>query len=178
MVKTLIDLFMAFFRASILSYGGGPAAIPLMQNEVVNKYKWFSKNEFADALAIGNTLPGPIAPKMAAYVGYNVSGTWGAVISVIASVVPTALAMVILAGILLKFKDSARLKGMLRVAKPIVVILLLQSSVDLMTRGNYYSYIPFIISIIAAALVFLLKVNPAYIIAGGLFIGFTLHKFI
>ncbi len=178
MWKNIFDLFMAFFRASILSYGGGPASIPLMQAEVVNRYRWFDKNGFADALAIGNTLPGPIAPKMAAYIGYNVSGVLGAVSAVVATVLPTALAMVLLAGVLLKFKDSLRLRAMLKVAKPIVVILLLQASVDLMTKANYYNYIPFAISITAAALVFWLKVNPAFIIAGGLLFGFTFYKFI
>lgn len=178
MLKILTNLFMAFFRSSILSYGGGPASIPLMQNEVVNNYQWFSKNEFADALAVGNTLPGPIAPKMAAYVGFNIAGGWGATVAVVATVLPTAIAMVVLAGVLLKFKDSPRLKGMLKMAKPIVVVLLLQASVDLMTKSNYYNYIPFIISIVAAALVFWIKVNPAYIILGGLLFGFTFYRFV
>jgi len=178
MLTDLLNLFIAFFRANILSYGGGPAAIPLMRNEVVSRFKWFDENQFADALAIGNTLPGPIAPKMAAYVGYHVAGVGGAVMSVVAAVVPTAFAMVLLAGFLLKFKDDPGFKGMLRVAKPIVVVLLLQAAVDLMTKTNYYNYIPFIISAAAAVLVFWLKVNPAFVILGGLIIGYAFHKFI
>lgn len=90
-MKTLFDLFVAFFRASILSYGGGPESIPLMQKEVVNNYKWLSNDKFSDVLAMGNSLPGPIAPKIAAYMGYNVAGILGAFVAVCAVAVPTTL---------------------------------------------------------------------------------------
>ena len=131
MWKSLFDIFIAFFKSSILSYGGGPASIPLMRTEVVDNYKWFTNEQFGDALALSNTLPGPIAPKMAAYVGYNVCGVLGSVIGVAAAVVPTAAAVVVLARVLLSFKDAPRMKSMLMIAKPIVVVLLLQASIEL-----------------------------------------------
>jgi len=171
MWKELLDIFLAFFRSSILSYGGGPASIPLMRAEVVDNYKWFSDNQFGDALALGNTLPGPIAPKMAAYVGYNVCGVSGAVVGVIATVVPTAVAIILLARILLAFKDAPRMKSMLAIAKPVVVVLLLQSAIELMTKQNYPNYIMYAVSAIAFVLVVLVKVNPAIIMLGGLAIG-------
>lgn len=174
--KNLWDLCVAFFRSSILSYGGGPASIPLMQKEVVNNFKWFTNEEFANALAIGNTLPGPIAPKMGAYVGYNVAGVMGAVVSVIATVVPTAVAIVLLAGALLSVKDSPRVKGMLQVAKPIVVILLLQSAVELMTKKTYPGISAFIVSAVSLVAVFILKVHPAIVVLIGLITGFTFYK--
>ena len=171
MWKDLLNVFMAFFRSSILSYGGGPASIPLMRVEVVENYKWFTNDQFGDALALGNTLPGPIAPKMAAYVGYNVCGAIGAVVAVTAAVVPTAVAIVVLAHILLSFKDAPRMKGMLAVAKPIVVVLLLQSALELMTKQNYSNYLMYAVSVIAFALVVVIKVNPAIVMFGGLAIG-------
>lgn len=172
MWKNLLDIFMAFFKSSILSYGGGPASIPLMQREVVNTYKWFTNEQFADALAIGNTLPGPIAPKMAAYIGYNIQGILGAITGVVASVVPTAVAVVILAKVLLLYKESPRIKGMLTIAKPIVVVLLLQSSIELMTKKTYPQLSAYIVSIVAFAAVILLKVNPAIVMLVGLIVGF------
>src|SRR5450756_1912916 len=104
MMATLWNVFLAFFRSSILSYGGGPASIPLMKKEVVGNFGWFTNEQFADALAAGNTLPGPIAPKMAAYVGFNVAGVMGAIVGVVAAVVPTAIAVVVLAKLLLVYK--------------------------------------------------------------------------
>ena len=178
MLDKLLGIFLAFFKSSILSYGGGPASIPLMRAEVVDNYKWFTNDQFADALALGNTLPGPIAPKMAAYVGYNVSGILGAVVGVIAAVVPTAVAIIILAKVLLAFKDAPRMKGMLRVAKPIVVVLLLQSAIVLMTKSNYPNITAYVISAAAFVLVIMLKVNPAIVMLGGLAVGIIFFQYI
>lgn len=176
MWNTLFGIFLAFFKSSMLSYGGGPASIPLMQKEVVDNYKWFTNDQFADALALGNTLPGPIAPKMAAYVGYNVFGVAGAAVGVIATVVPTAVAIIVLAKVLLAFKDSPRMAGMLKVAKPMVVVFLLQSAIELMTKKNYPNISAFVVSIVAFGLVAVLKVHPGLVMAIGLLSGFMFFK--
>jgi len=166
-----LHIFFAFFRSSILSYGGGPASIPLMRAEVVDHYHWFSNEQFGDALALSNTLPGPIAPKMAAYVGFHVGGAAGAVVGVIAAVAPTAVAIVVLANILLSFKDAPRMKSMLAIAKPIVVVLLLQASIELMTKQNYPNIVMYIVSALVFVLVIVFKVNPAFVMIGGLAFG-------
>jgi len=54
-----IKIFWAFFIPGILGYGGGPASIPLIENEVVDRYDWMTVNEFSEVLAMGNALPGP-----------------------------------------------------------------------------------------------------------------------
>jgi len=178
MWKDLLDVFLAFFKSSILSYGGGPASIPLMRAEVVDNYGWFTNEQFGDALALSNTLPGPIAPKMAAYVGYNVSGAVGAVVGVVAAVVPTAIAVVLLAQLLISLKDAPRMKSMLMIAKPIVVVLLLQAAIELMTKQNYPNIIMYIVSAVVFILVILLKVNPAIIMIAGLAIGLLFPELI
>jgi chromate transporter len=147
-----------------------------MKKEVVGNFGWFTNEQFADALAAGNTLPGPIAPKMAAYVGFNVAGVMGAVVAVVAAVVPTAIAIVILAKLLLVYKDNPRVKSMLVVAKPIVVVLLLQAAIDLMTKNNFPNIAAYVVSIVAFAAVIFLKVNPAIVMLSGLVIGFSFYK--
>ena len=72
-----LDIFIAFFRSGMLGYGGGSSAIPLVKKEVVDTYKWMNDDEFGDLLAIANTLPGPIATKLAGYIGYRVGGYFG-----------------------------------------------------------------------------------------------------
>ena len=83
---TYVQLFLAFFFPNIIGYGGGPATIPLIEHEVVEKYGWMTKSEFSEVLALGNALPGPIATKMAAYIGYDVAGVFGAAIALFATV--------------------------------------------------------------------------------------------
>src|SRR5690625_5409923 len=68
------EIFKANFIANILGYGGGPATIPLLEYEVVNRYEWFTVNEYSEMVALGNGLPGPIATKLAGYIGFEVGG--------------------------------------------------------------------------------------------------------
>src|SRR5690625_3675814 len=90
------DLFMAFFRAGMLGYGGGLSAIPLMQKEVVGKYKWMDDDEFSGILALANTLPGPINTKMSGDIGWRLKGFCGMINCSIATVAPTAILIILL----------------------------------------------------------------------------------
>jgi len=78
----LLRIFIAFAKVGLFGYGGGPSMIPLMQEEVVDAHHWLSTEEFVDALAMGNALPGPIATKMSLYVGYKLAGMPGALAGV------------------------------------------------------------------------------------------------
>ncbi|MDF2650121.1 MAG: chromate transporter [Paenibacillus sp.] len=120
----LWDLFLAFFVPNILGYGGGPPIIPLLQEEVVNHYGWLSLEQFGDVLALGNALPSPIATKLAGYIGYQVAGIPGAIVALLATIVPTAIAMIILFKFLYFFKSSPQVVAMTQVVRPIVAVLL------------------------------------------------------
>lgn len=123
-MKTHWNLFIAFFRVGILGYGGGPASIPLIQKEVIEKYKWMDNEEFGDLLALGNTLPGPIATKLAGYIGYRVSGIWGMLNAVVATIVPTIILMIILLGSLSSIKGYDWVQGMTAAVIPVVGMML------------------------------------------------------
>jgi len=118
------QLFLAFFRVGMLGYGGGPASIPLVHNEVVKKFRWMSDEEFGDVLALGNTLPGPIATKMAGYIGYRVAGLFGMLNAVLATIVPTIILMILFLTFLTSFKDQPWVAGMTRAVLPVVGVML------------------------------------------------------
>lgn len=118
------NIFLAFFIPGILGYGGGPASIPLVENEVVDRFGWYTVQEFSQVLALGNSLPGPIATKMAGYIGYDVGGVLGAIIAVFATVAPSLILMIILLKILLKYKNSPKVKRLTSYVRPIIAILL------------------------------------------------------
>lgn len=111
-MKKQWEIFIAFFRVGMLGFGGGPASIPLMRKEAVEKYKWMDEDEFIDMLSISNTLPGPIATKLAGYIGYRVSGWVGMLNALIASVVPTVLLIIILLRTLSEVREFDWVKGM------------------------------------------------------------------
>ena len=118
------DIFMAFFRSGLLCYGGGPASIPFIHREVVERYKWMSNEEFAEVVAIGNTLPGPINTKMAGYFGYRVGGFAGLMIALVGVVLPTAILMIILLTTLSQFASEPWARGMTRAMVPVVGTML------------------------------------------------------
>jgi chromate transporter len=118
------DISLAMFRTGILGYGGGPATVPLIRYEAVTRYKWLNDDEFGEVLAIGNALPGPIATKLAAYLGYHRKGTLGAIIAVLAHIMPTCIAMVALFSLISFFKSSSIITGMIAAVVPVVCVML------------------------------------------------------
>ncbi|UQD53384.1 chromate transporter [Bacillus methanolicus] len=119
-----LDIFLAFFRVGMLGYGGGPSAIPLVHKEVVDKYKWMDSDEFGDIVALGNALPGPIATKLAGYIGYRVGGMIGMLNALVASTVPTIILMILLLNVLNAYKDQPWVKGMAAAVIPVVAAML------------------------------------------------------
>ena len=78
-----LHLFLAFFIPGLIGFGGGPAAIPLIQKEVVDHYQMMTLTEYSSVIAIGNIFPGPIVTKLAGYIGYELAGILVAVIAIL-----------------------------------------------------------------------------------------------
>lgn len=161
------DLFLAFFRVGILGYGGGPSSIPLVHKEVVDKYKWMDSDEFGDILALGNALPGPIATKMAGYIGYRVGGTLGMVNALAATMIPTIILMIILLTTLNSYKDQPWVKGMADAVVPVVAVMLAVLTWDFIKKsgksklGWAWTAIALIASLV---LLQILNIHPAILI--------------
>ena len=119
-----VNIFWAFFIANLLGYGGGPPSIPLIQNEVVNHYHWLTVEEFGEILALGNALPSPINTKLAGYIGYQVGGVFGAIVAFLATVAPTAIAMIFLLKFVTIFQKAPQVKAMTQSVRPLVAVLL------------------------------------------------------
>lgn len=168
-----VEVFLAFFVPNIIGYGGGPATIPLIEHEVVNNYGWMTKAEFSEVLAIGNTLPGPIATKMAAYVGYEVAGIAGAAIAIIATVGPAVFLMLVLLKILHTYRHSTRIKRLSSFVLPAITVLMGALTVDFFVESWHTIGTVATISIAVVSLILLekFKIHPAFVIVGGLAVG-------
>ncbi|WP_372632809.1 chromate transporter [Cohnella sp.] len=124
-LQDLIDLFAGFFLSNLLGYGGGPASIPLMYREIVTHYQWTNDTEFSNLLALGNTLPGPIASKIAAFVGFDVAGFGGALVALVATVVPSAVLLIVLLRLMAKYRHSPVVKGMTLLVQPVIAVMMM-----------------------------------------------------
>lgn len=125
MMEDWLQLLISFFVANVLGYGGGPASIPLMYKEIVTNHGWLNDVEFSNMLALGNALPGPIATKIAAFVGYGVTGWLGFILAIAATVVPSAMALIWLLNLLQKYRSSPVVKGMTLLVQPVIAIMML-----------------------------------------------------
>lgn len=169
----LWHIFLAFLIPGILGYGGGPASIPLVENEVVNRYHWLTVDDFSRVLALGNTLPGPIATKMAGYIGFVDGGFLGSLVGLFATVAPSLILMVVLLKLLYKFKDSPKVKRLTLLIRPTIAVLLGVMTYDFLhnsvIKGGWTQT-----GILVVAGVILLerfKVHPAFVILGALGYG-------
>jgi chromate transporter len=119
-----LQVFWSFVKVGVFGFGGGPSMIPLIQEEVVELRGWLTQDEFLDAFALGSTLPGPITTKMAAYVGYKVGGVGGATAGLLGVTLPTAIAMLLLLGLYLRFRENPMIARFLKGVRPVVIALL------------------------------------------------------
>lgn len=170
MLQTYWHLLVAFFRAGILGYGGGPSSIPLVQIEAVKNYGWLTVDEFAEVLAMGNALPGPIATKMAAYIGFKVAGWLGSLIAVIGMIGPTFIAMVLLYRFLDVFKGNPYIGGMVAAVKPLVIVLLLMLVMDMWPK-SMTGLMTFAIAGVTFILMKYFNAHPGLVVLGTLIFG-------
>ncbi|MED4993414.1 chromate transporter [Bacillus safensis] len=123
-MQSYIELIIAMVRTGILGFGGGPSVIPLIRHEAVVKYQWINDDEFGETLAIANALPGPIATKMSAYLGYRLKGVSGAIVATAAHILPTCLAMVALITLVSVLSSSQIIQNMIGAVTPVIAVLL------------------------------------------------------
>lgn len=165
-----LNLFLGFFRIGLLGYGGGPTMIPLVRAEAVQKYHWMTDEEFTDVLAMGNALPGPIATKMAGYIGYKVKGTLGAFVAIIAMVIPVLIGMIVLLKLIYKLKDSGIVGGMTHGIQPVIGVMMAVMAYEFFKKSwqGWVKSKTLAWSLISVIALMLLKLNP------GLLIGIAL----
>ncbi|MFC3418887.1 chromate transporter [Salinicoccus hispanicus] len=169
-------IFWSFFKVGMLGYGGGPSSIPLVHKEVVDTYKWMTDEEFQDALAIGNVLPGPIATKLAGYIGYLQKGWLGLANAVFATILPTIILMIILLKLFTEFKDLGWVQGMSHGVMPVVGVMLFILTYEFLAKAKGRTTWQFLIlfTLVAFVLLAVLEIHPAIIIL--LIVGFSLLR--
>jgi chromate transporter len=178
-LKPYIELAVGFARTGVTGYGGGPSTIPLIEHEAVKKYKWMTEEEFGDVLALANTLPGPIATKMAAYIGYKVKGGLGAFVAILTHVLPSVIALISLLGTLYMFRESPIVGGMVQGVTPIIGFMLTEMAYRFFEKGRKGLGWPKMLVFTTISIVFIpiLDIHPGILIAVFLLAAFLIaHK--
>lgn len=162
-MNILAELFIVFFKLGAFTIGGGIAMLPILKSELIERKKWFTAEEFVDAVAVCQGLPGVIAVNMATYVGYKKKGLAGSLVSTFAVVTPSFLMILVIARFLSSISGNPYVAGAMagfRVAALGLVVVAIIQLAPATLKGPW--------TVAAAALAFVLiavlNIDTAYVI--------------
>ena len=134
-MTVLLELFWSFFQIGLFSVGGGYAAMPLIQNQVVQLHPWLSQSEFTDLITISQMTPGPIAVNSATFVGTRIAGIPGALAATAGCVLPSCILVTLLAKIYLKYRNLSLLQGVLKSLRPAVIAMIAAAGASILVNA-------------------------------------------
>ena len=127
-----LQLFLSFFQIGLFSFGGGYAAIPLIQQQIVDLHGWLSMEAFTDLITISEMTPGPIAINSATFVGLQVAGLPGALMGTLGLVMPSCLIVSLLSYLYKRYRDMSVMQGILGGIRPAVVAMIASAGVSIL----------------------------------------------
>ncbi|MBR4368043.1 MAG: chromate transporter [Prevotella sp.] len=162
------ELFSSFFKIGAFTLGGGYAMIPMIEAEVVDKHQWIDKEEFLDLIAIAQSCPGVFAINTSIFIGYKLKKMRGALCASLGTALPSFLIILLIAIFFHRFMEVSWIAAMFRGIRPAVVALIAVPTFN-MAKSAGISLVNCWIPIASAVLIWLVGVNPIFIlIAAGI----------
>lgn len=165
------ELFSIFFKIGLFTIGGGYAMIPLIEEEVVKKHRWITHEEFADLLAIAQSLPGVFAVNMAIFIGNKLYGSKGSVCATLGSVLPSFLIILLIALFFHHFKEYTIVENIFKGIRPAVVALIAIPTFNVARTAGINRQTVWI-PVVSTLLIWLLGVSPIWIIIAAGVLGY------
>lgn len=134
-LKTLAQLYGAWFRMGLFTFGGGYAMLPMIQKEVIEKYHWSTEDQIMDYYAIGQCTPGIIAVNAATFVGYDVAGTIGGIVATLGVVSPSLIIITAIAALIDNFSSLTVVQHALGGIRVAVCVLMFTAVLRLWKKG-------------------------------------------
>lgn len=171
------QLFSDFFKIGAFTLGGGYAMIPIIQSEVVDRRRWLKQEEFLDIIAIAQSCPGVFAINMSVFIGYKLRKLPGALCAAFGTTLPSFAIILLIAMFFSRFQDNPVVESIFKGIRPAVVALIAAPTFTLaksakITLSNCW------ISIGSALAIYLMGVNPVFIILAAGFGGYLYGKYV
>lgn len=174
-MKILWELYQAFFRIGLLTFGGGLAMLPMLKREVVERYEWITEEEMLDIYAIGQCTPGIIAINTATYIGYKKGGILGGIVATLGEVSPSLIIIILIASVLQNFMDNAILLNAFAGIR-IVVCALMMTTVVQMVKTGVKNKIGVLLFIGASLLALFSPISTVFIVIFAAIFGVIMEK--
>lgn len=133
----LLKLFFAFIQVGMFSVGGGYAAIPLIQEQIINIYGLMTMEEFTDLITVAEMTPGPISINSATFVGMRLSGISGVLLCSIGCIIPSFCICLTLAYFYYKYRTVSGVQVILASLRPAVVALIGSAGASILILGLF-----------------------------------------
>lgn len=127
-----LKLFISFLKIGAFSFGGGYAAMPIIQSEVVDANHWLTIAEFNDLITISQMTPGPIAINSATFVGIRIAGIKGAIVATLGCIMPSFILVTLIAQVYMKYKKLRMLQSILSILRPAIVSMIAISGIKIL----------------------------------------------
>ena len=124
---SLAELARLFLKLGMIAFGGPPAHIAMMEEEVVTRRGWLTREQFLDFLGATNLIPGPNSTEMAIHVGRLRAGWPGLLVAGASFILPSAVMVTALAWAYVRFGSLPEVSGIMYGVKPIVIALIIQA---------------------------------------------------
>lgn len=172
-MKELIQLFTAWFKMGLFTFGGGYAMLPMIQREVINKYHWASEEEIMDYYAVGQCTPGVIAVNTATFVGYKVKGILGGIAATLGVISPSIIIIFLIASLINNFSQLEVVQHALNGIK-VAVCVLMFVAVEKLIKGAIKDKISFAFALVAFLLAYFTNISTVLIVICAGVIGYVL----
>lgn len=121
---SLWQLFFTFVKIGSFTFGGGHAMLPLIQRDIVEKFRWISEEDFIDLFAVAQSLPGVFAVNISMFIGYRLRGVLGAVVASLGSTLPSFIIILLLALFFEEAKEIPLVAAIMKGIRPAVVAMI------------------------------------------------------
>ena len=175
MLKTLLKLFLVYMKIGLFTFGGGYAMIALIEDEIVSKRGWITKEELADIVVIAESTPGPIAINCSTYVGYKIGGIIGSAVATTAVVIPSFAIIFIISLFIEQFLSYDLVKYAFFGINCAVGLIIVRTGIKMMKsfKKTPLSVSCFVISAVGLMIVnfFALNFSPVFFVLAGVIVG-------
>lgn len=136
-MDVLIELFITFLKIGTLSFGGGYAAIGVIQSEIINAHHWIDLKTFSDIITISQMTPGPIGINAATFIGINMAGLVGGIVATIGFVIPSFIIVSILGEVYLRYGNLTIIKVVLQGMRPVIIGVIAAAGATLLVAAIF-----------------------------------------
>jgi len=169
-MKELLELYKAFFKIGICTFGGGLSMLPMLEREIVDRLKWADTEELMDYYAIGQCTPGVIAVNTATFIGCKKKGFIGGVFATAGMVSPSIIIIIIIASFLTNFAHIPVVQHAFAGIRVAVCVLVLKSLIKMM-KSNIKGKIALALGAVSMILSAVFGTSPIVIVAAAAVIG-------